>query len=106
MFSSFGLLNGLLNTLAPGLANQIVVPGAVNIMSGGSLATAFQGLTNQLINGWPSLSPVIGDISAGLTQLLQSIPSVLSNLPSMLGNFAGALASNVGSLIAALLKLL
>ncbi|BBZ50857.1 hypothetical protein H7H82_20720 [Mycobacterium heidelbergense] len=97
-----GLLNWLLNTFSPGFAKDIVAPNAANIATGGSLAGAFQGFANQLINGWPSLSPVIGDISAGLTQLLQNLPSVLSNLPSILGN----VASQVGTVIIRLLGLL
>ncbi|BBZ51879.1 hypothetical protein H7H82_16885 [Mycobacterium heidelbergense] len=101
--------NGTVNVIVTqmqGLAEQIVAPGAQNIMTGGSLGVGFQNLVNQLINGWPSLTPVINELGAGLTQLLQSIPSVLSNLPSILGNFGGALASNIGLLISNLLKLL
>ncbi|BBZ52416.1 hypothetical protein H7H82_04860 [Mycobacterium heidelbergense] len=104
-----GLLNELANVMAPALAKAIVAPGAVNVATGGSLSGAFQGLVNQLTNGWPSLTPVVNDLSAGLTQLLQSIPSVVSNLPSILGNVAGAagaFANQLGTLFINLLKLL
>ncbi|UNB93317.1 hypothetical protein [Mycobacterium malmoense] len=112
-YPSYGLLTqnfGVLNTLSiqipQQLANSIVAPNATNIMSGGSLSAAFQQLVNTFLNGWPSLSPVIGSISNGLTSLLQSVPSVVSNLPSILGNLAGTVATQIGSWIAALLKLL
>ncbi|QZA16676.1 hypothetical protein K3U93_18780 [Mycobacterium malmoense] len=104
-----GLVNTVVNTLSPTLAGKIVAPGAVNIETGGSLSAALQSLVNQLVNGWPSLSPVLNNLSnvpAELTSLLQSIPSVLSNLPSILGKFGGALVSNIGLLISNLLKLL
>ncbi|MCV7050951.1 hypothetical protein H7H82_10145 [Mycobacterium heidelbergense] len=71
-----------------------------------ALQTAFQGLANGFTNGWPSLTPIVNDVSAGLTSLLQSIPSVVSNLPLILSNFGGALASNIGLLISNLLRLL
>ncbi|WP_141772792.1 hypothetical protein [Mycobacterium malmoense] len=101
-----GLLSIAANTMSPGLAKAIVAPNAANIASGGGLSTAFQGFANQLINGWPSLAPVVNDLGAGLTHLLQSIPSVVSNLPSILSNFGGVLASDMGLLISNLLKLL
>ncbi|UNB94931.1 hypothetical protein [Mycobacterium malmoense] len=101
-----GLLNIMLNTVSPGLAQEIEAPGAQPIMSSGSLATALQNFVNQLINGWPSLTPVINSISGQLTAVLQSIPSVLSNLPSILSNLGGQLASDIGLLISNILRLL
>ncbi|MCV7379813.1 hypothetical protein H7K38_14255 [Mycobacterium alsense] len=110
-----GLLNWGLNALGPQLSQAIVAPGAVQIVNGnlaqgfkpgGSLAGALQGFANQLQNGWPSLTPVVNDLNAGLTQLLQTIPSVLSNLPSLLGQAGAWLTSNIGLLISNLLKLL
>ncbi|OIN78969.1 hypothetical protein [Mycobacterium malmoense] len=101
-----GLINWVLNTLEPGLAQEVIAPNAQNIAGGGSLVTAIQQFANQLINGWPSLSPVVNDVSAGLTGLLQSIPSAVANLPSILGNAGAWLASNIGLLISNLLKLL
>ncbi|MCV7379832.1 hypothetical protein H7K38_14370 [Mycobacterium alsense] len=88
------------------LASLIANKGSQNIVGGGSLATAFQTFANQLVNGWPSLSPVVNDLSAGLTSLLQNIPSVLSNLPSTLGNLAGTIATQIGSWVAWILKML
>ncbi|MCV7379850.1 hypothetical protein H7K38_14465 [Mycobacterium alsense] len=110
-----GLLNELVDILPQLYSQAIVAPGAVPIVGGnvtkgftqsGSLAGAFQGFVNQLINGWPNLTPVVNDINAGLTQLLQTIPSVLSNLPSLLGQAGAWLTSNIGLLISNLLKLL
>lgn len=110
-----GLLNDLVNIISPQFSQAIVGPGAVPIVGGsvikgygpsGSLAGALQGFVNQLQNGWPSLTPVVNDLSAGLTQLLQSIPSVVSNLPSLLGQAGAWLTSNIGLLISNLLKLL
>ncbi|WP_141772770.1 hypothetical protein [Mycobacterium malmoense] len=101
-----GTLNSLLTTELPALAQAIVAPNAQNIASGGSLVTAFQGLANQLVNGWPSLTPVINSVSSGLTSLLRSIPSVMANLPSILSNAGTLLANNIGLLITNLLKLL
>ncbi|ORA84430.1 hypothetical protein K3U93_21165 [Mycobacterium malmoense] len=101
-----GFVQQWLTTILPGLAKEIVAPNAQNVANGGGLGVAIQDFANQLINGWPNLTPVINGIGGQLTALLQSIPSVLSNLPSMLANFGGALASNIGSLVAALLKLL
>ncbi|OIN82778.1 hypothetical protein BMG05_00310 [Mycobacterium malmoense] len=104
--SPSGLLSKLLLNFSPNLASTMVAPNGQNIAQGGSLVTAFQNFANQLINGWPSLSPVVSDISGGLTSLLQSIPSTLSNLPSMLGNLGGALTGQIGAWIATILRLL
>ncbi|ORA83254.1 hypothetical protein BST29_10305 [Mycobacterium malmoense] len=102
----FGITYQLVYGIPQVLAQSIVAPNATNIANGGSLSGAFQGFVNQLINGWPSLSPVINGVGGQLTSLLQSIPSVLSNLPSILGTVGATLASNIGLLISNLLKLL
>lgn len=102
-----GLLNTVLNVIAPAVAKTMVAPGAVNITTGGSLQGAFQGFVNQLVNGWPALgSYLTSSVPAQLASVLQSIPSVLSNLPSIVSNFGGLVASNIGLLISNLLKLL
>ncbi|MCV7379834.1 hypothetical protein H7K38_14380 [Mycobacterium alsense] len=110
-----GLFNWAFNVLGPQLSQAMVGPGAVQVANGsitkgftnsGGLTTAFQGFVNQLQNGWPSLTPVVNDLSAGLTQVLQSIPSIVSNLPSLLGQAGAWLTSNIGLLISNLLKLL
>ncbi|BBZ50368.1 hypothetical protein H7H82_00170 [Mycobacterium heidelbergense] len=111
-FGGNGLVWAWVNSLGPGLAKQIVASGATNIVTAkgnvgfAALQTAFQGFVNNLVNGWPSLSPIVSQISGSLTSLLQNIPSVLSNLPSILSNTGTWLASNIGFFISSLLKLL
>ncbi|BBZ51753.1 hypothetical protein H7H82_05535 [Mycobacterium heidelbergense] len=100
---SFLLNHTILTTLTPNLATSIVAPNAQNIASGGSLQAALQGLGNQLINGWPSLSNAVSGISTGLTTLLQN---VASKMPSLLASFGATFATNIGLLISNLLKLL
>ncbi|BBZ51496.1 hypothetical protein BST25_07500 [Mycobacterium heidelbergense] len=97
-----GPINTTLSQILPTLVKDIVTPKAQNIMAGGSLATAFQSLANQLLNGWPSLNSITGAISNGLTQTL---PSLLQGLPLLLTK-AGGLVSSLGTLIINLLKLL
>lgn len=100
-----GLLNELFTNIDQTLANTIVAPNAQNIVSGGSLATAFQSLVNQFINGWPTPTAIgssLAGLGSGLADLggylgnqlsaaLQSLPSILANLPSMIGSWIAAL---------------
>ncbi|ORA79776.1 hypothetical protein BST29_17965 [Mycobacterium malmoense] len=99
---NFGAIEGLL-AIQKGITNQIIAPGSVNILAGGNVGTAIQQFGNQLVNGWPSLSPVISNISS---QLIGTLQNVVTNFPAMLGNFGAALASNIGLLISNILKLL
>ncbi|WP_141772601.1 hypothetical protein [Mycobacterium malmoense] len=101
-----GLLNSLINTIPRAVAGTIVAPGAQPITGGGSLASALQGFTNQLVNGWPSLTPVINSVGGQLTALLQNIPSLVSNLPSIVSNAAATMTGSIGFFIASLLRLL
>ncbi|BBZ50610.1 hypothetical protein H7H82_08330 [Mycobacterium heidelbergense] len=103
---SFGPVETIGIKVLQNVATNIVAPNAANIMSGQSLQAAFQGFVNTLTNGWPSLTPVVNDLSAGLTQVLNSIPSIVANLPSILGKVGGFVSGQVGLLIANLLKLL
>ncbi|WP_141772950.1 hypothetical protein [Mycobacterium malmoense] len=105
LLSSTGVLSSL-SSIGNGVVKSIVAPGAQPILSGGGLGSAFQSLVNQLIGGWPSLTPVINTITGSLTSQLQSLPSVLSNLPSIVNNSGAWLASNIGFFITSLLKLL
>ncbi|UNB96120.1 hypothetical protein [Mycobacterium malmoense] len=100
-----GLVNVLVNSVLPNLAEQIVVPGAQNVVGGGSLVTAIQNFANKLITGWPSastLSGIGGAFGSELTALLQSVPSALSSLPSTLGT----IATQLGTLLINLLRML
>lgn len=100
-----GLLNSLLVYYPQLIASNIVSTptNATDITSGGSLTAALQDLGYRLVNGWPSLTPLINNLSAGLTQLLSNLPSILSNIPSVVGGF---LSAQVGLLITGILKLL
>ncbi|MCV7052715.1 hypothetical protein H7H82_19325 [Mycobacterium heidelbergense] len=104
--SGGGLVSQLLNVVNAKVAESMVADGAQNIGNGGSLATAVQNFGNQLINGWPSLTPVVNELGGALTQVLQNIPTVLSSIPSVLSNAGGLVAGQIGSWIAALLRLL
>lgn len=101
-----GLAKFLFMTTPTNIAKKIVTPGATNITTGGSLYTTFQNLGNQLVNGWPSLSGVLGTIANNLTTALQSLPSVI---PQVLNGFvtgASAIAGTLGTLLINLLKML
>lgn len=106
-----GLVNDLLNTLIPNLANQIVAPGAQNIAQGGSLATAVQNLASQLIGsaslpGLPALGSSLANLGSELTSVLESTASSVASGLGSLGSMAGAFASQIGTLLINLLKLL
>lgn len=58
-FKGNGILYNLVSSILPGLAKAIVAPGAQDVTSGGSLATALQNFGAQLINGWPSPGALI-----------------------------------------------
>ncbi|ORA85224.1 hypothetical protein K3U93_04940 [Mycobacterium malmoense] len=104
-----GTIQDIVNSLPQQLAKAIVAPNAQNVVSGGSLAAAFQNLETVATQGWPSLTPImntltsnLSNIGSQLTALLQNLPSGLSNLPSMLST----IAAGVGTFILSLLKML
>ncbi|ORA76172.1 hypothetical protein BST25_01095 [Mycobacterium heidelbergense] len=57
-----GLAKTLFLTIPQQLAPEIVAPGAQNIMSGGSLLTAYQDFFNALTNGWPTAQEVFNNL--------------------------------------------
>ncbi|OIN77984.1 hypothetical protein BMG05_25700 [Mycobacterium malmoense] len=120
-----GFLQLFTETLPQQIAAKIVAPGAVNIMDGGSLLTAFQNLMVQITTGWPAPQVTIdnlvnaiqmffsqlpaalnlggataaGALPVGIAGAVPSIAADLSGIaPSIATNIAGTLAPELGRL--------
>ncbi|WP_141772628.1 hypothetical protein [Mycobacterium malmoense] len=96
-----GLVKTLVTTVNQQLAAEIVAPNAQNIMSGGSLQTAFQNFVNTLTTGWPSPQEIAGDISNLINYLLGNSSSAaaavnVADFGTMLPAASSAMASLPG----------
>ncbi|WP_141772923.1 hypothetical protein [Mycobacterium malmoense] len=94
--SRYGLLYVLATTLAPTLAKEIVAPNAQNVEEGGSISVAIQDFLHQLINGWPSLQTIVGNLAnlwdtyGGVGSAAATMAAALS--PADLSTGAGVMA--------------
>lgn len=67
-----GTLAALVNYVPQQMATSLVAPGATNIAGGGSLATAWGALVNQVVNGWPTANQIVDNLVAVVNYLFPS----------------------------------
>ncbi|OIN79201.1 hypothetical protein K3U93_05560 [Mycobacterium malmoense] len=106
---SCGLTNGFFQNLLVNvprlIAENMVAPGAQNITEGGSVATAFQQLSGQLISGWPTLQTVV-DYLVNLWNTYGGVGNVAAASAGAVngGSLIGGLSAQLPGLSADLLK--
>ncbi|ORA76804.1 hypothetical protein K3U93_14435 [Mycobacterium malmoense] len=104
-----GLVNGFFQNLLVNIpqliAENMVAPGAQNITEGGSVATAFQQLSSQLISGWPTLQTVV-DYLVNLWNTYGGIGNAAAASAGAVngGSLIGGLSTQLPGLSADLLK--
>lgn len=88
-----GFLGLFMQTLPQSIASQITVPGAQNIMAGGSVEAALQDFATQLTTEWPPLGD-LATIPGGIAAGMQGFPEAVLKLA---GNAFGGLIGGGGS---------
>ncbi|MGV0806291.1 hypothetical protein [Mycolicibacterium setense] len=92
-----GFLGLLVQTLPQQLAAVSVVPGAQNIMAGGTVQAALQDFATQMTTGWPTPNELAA-IPTGIAAGLQGLPEAAFNAAGRaLGGLIGAGASTTSS---------
>lgn len=92
-----GFLGLLVQTLPQQLAAVSVVPGAQNIMTGGTVQAALQDFATQMTTGWPTPNELAA-IPTGIAAGLQGLPEAAFNAAGRaLGGLIGGGASTTDS---------